>query len=457
MQDFKVLFVDDEWEVLSTVQEYLSMRGYTVTVTDSSLKALELIKEEEFEIVFTDLRMPGLSGLELLTAIKQQRPECDVIIVTGYGSVESAVEALKLGSYDYTQKPIKLERVKILIDRIVEKKKLQEENMLLRTKLKQGQRFDGLVGVSPKMQEIYEMIDRIKMSSPTILIQGESGTGKEVLAKVIHQNSDRKNNPFVPVNCGAIVEGLLESELFGHTKGSFTGASQDKIGLFEAARGGTLFLDEISRSSPSLQVKLLRVLQEKKIRPVGSSQEKDVDVRVIAATNRDPEEAVTKGIMRKDLFYRLNVVSIKLPPLRERKEDIPLLANHFIDKFNMTSNKEVSGISPDAMDMLLSYDWPGNVRQLENVIERAFALGMDGIIKRSDLPIEIRGHRAFSKSITSTYSLKENEIILIKKALEKTGGNKAASAKLLGINTATLYRKIKRYGIEGNLLQNAIS
>jgi DNA-binding NtrC family response regulator len=452
LEDFEILFVDDEREILSIVENFLSPQGYRVTLVDSGLKALELIKERDFDIVFTDLKMPEFGGLELLTAIKEYRPETEVIIVTGYGTIESAIKAMKFGSYDYLQKPIKLERLKILIDRIIEKRKLQRENIFLKKRLKERHKYDELIGISPRMQEIYEIIDRISLSSPTVLIQGESGTGKELVARVIHKNSDRKDKPFVPVNCGAIVEGILESELFGHVRGAFTGAIVDKIGLFEAAEGGTIFLDEIAEVNPALQVKLLRVLQERKIRPVGNTRELDIDVRIIAATNQDVEEAKRSGALRNDLFYRLNVVSIKLPPLIERKEDISLLTNHFIDKFSARSKRKVMSVNLEVMDILLNYHWPGNVRQLENMIERAFALGAGEIIKVSDLPPEIRGSGEISKTKKPTYALKENEIILIKEALRKTGGNKAEAAKLLGINLTTLYRKIERYNIGKELL-----
>jgi DNA-binding NtrC family response regulator len=455
MDNFEILFVDDEREILSTVKKYLSSQKYRVTVVDNGLKAYELIKEKVFDIIFTDLRMPEFSGMELLSAIKEHRPETEVVIITGYGTIESAIEALKLGSYDYLQKPIELERLKILIDRIIEKKELQRENILFKRRLKERYKYGDFIGVSPRIQQIYETINKISLNSSTVLIQGESGTGKELVAKLIHQNSNRKDKPFIPVNCGAIVEGLMESELFGHVKGAFTGAIRDKIGLFKAAEGGTIFLDEITEITPPLQVKLLRVLEEKKIRPVGGIKELEVDVRVIAATNRDPEGAVNSGALRKDLFYRLNVVSIKIPPLRERKEDIPLLINHFHNTFNARKKKRVVSISPEAMDILLNYHWPGNVRELENVIERAFALGVDETIKVADLPFQIRKFGKTSKINGTTYNLRENEIILIKKALHKTGGNKAEAAKLLGINITTLYRKIKKYKIPDKVLQKA--
>ncbi len=447
MEDFGILFVDDEKEILSIVKEYLTLNGYDVAVVDNGLKALDLIKEGKFDIVFTDLNMPGCSGLEVLASTKEHRPETEVIIVTGFGTIESAIEALKLGSYDYLQKPIKLERLKILIDRIIEKKRLQKENILIKRRLKERYQYDELVGVSPKMQELYDVIDRIRINSPTVLIQGESGTGKEVVARVIHQNSDRTEKPFIPVNCGAMVEGLLESELFGHVKGSFTGAIKNKIGLFKAAEGGTIFLDEIAELTPNLQVKLLRVLQDKKIRPIGDTEEIDVEVRVIAATNRNLNEAIKSGALRKDLFYRLNVVSIEMPPLRERKEDVPLFINYFLNKFNVLNKRKVAGVSPEAMNVLLNYHWPGNVRQLENAIERAFVLGLGETIELDDLPTEIREFGDITVRKGTSLNLRENEIVLIKEALKKASGNKPNAAKSLGINITTLYRKIKKYNI----------
>lgn len=453
MKGFEILFVDDQREMLSLVDEYLSCHGYSVTIVDSGLKAFELVKERDFDIVFTDLKMPEFSGLELLTAIKKYRPEIEVIIITGYGSIESAIETLKLGCYDYLQKPFKFERLKILVDRIIEKKKLERENTLLKRRLEERSQYDELIGASHGMQELYDLIDRISSNnSTTVMIQGESGTGKELVARIIHKKSDRADKPFISLNCGAIVEGLLESELFGHVNGAFTGAVRDRIGLFKAAEGGTIFLDEITETIPSLQVKLLRVLQEKKVRPVGDTRELEIDVRVIAASNRDLDEAIKSGILRKDIFYRLNVVSIKIPPLRERKEDIPLLVNHFIDKYNSRGKRRIVSISPKTMDIMLNYNWPGNVRQLENVIERAFALGADEVIEVADLPSEIKRFGETLITEKPAYALRENEIILIKKALDKTDGNKAIAADLLGINITTLYRKIKKYKI--NQLSN---
>jgi len=456
LKNCEILFVDDEKELLFTVDDYLSQMGYNITVVDSGLKALELTKKRRIDVLITDLKMPEVNGLELLKAVKKSQPETEVIILTGYGSIETAVEALKLGSYDYLQKPIKLDRLKALIDRILEKKSLQEENLFLKSRLQERYRYDELIGASPKMQRIYEIIDKISLKSPTVLISGESGTGKGVVAKVIQQNSDRKDKPFISVNCGAIVEGLLESELFGHVKGAFTGAVRDKIGLFRVAEGGTIFLDEIAEMAPHLQVKLLRALQEKEIRPIGHTRELKITTRIIAATNRAPEELVKSGALRKDLYYRLNVVSFNIPPLRERKEDISLLINHFMEKFRGSEKRLGKKVSPEAMGIMLDYDWPGNVRELENVIQRAFALGVSETIEVVDLPSTIiKGGNESPKTALHAYSLRENEIILIKKALRKAHSKKSKAAKLLGIDVSTLYRKIERYEISDKTLQIA--
>jgi DNA-binding NtrC family response regulator len=359
-----------------------------------------------------------------------------------------------LGGYDYVQKPINFERLKILIERIIEKRRLEIENVLIKRRLKDRFSFDQLVGKSPKMQQIYEIIDRISSSSPTVLIQGESGTGKELVANVIHQNSIRRDRPFIPVNCGAIAEGLLESELFGHIKGAFTGAIKDNIGLFKAAHGGTIFLDEIAEVQPSLQVKLLRALQERKIRPVGGTTESDIDVRVIAATNRNLEEAIRNKSFRKDLFYRLDVISINMPPLREIKDDIPNLVNHFIKKFSKDGHRQVSRVAPEVMDLLMRYDWPGNVRQLENIIERAFALGQGDTILTGDLPSDIRDtYKQSGIGSANSLNLAENEKLLIMRALRQTKGNKAEAAQLLGINITTVYRKLEKYQISDQVDQ----
>jgi DNA-binding NtrC family response regulator len=445
MDAYPILFVDDDHQILEIVTAYLNRFGFSVDTVDSGTEAMRRVTEKEYAIVFTDLIMPEISGLDLLKTIKKTSPSTEVIIITGYGTIESAIEALKLGGYDYLQKPINFERLKILIERIIEKRNLQLENILIRQRLKDRFSYDQLVGKSQKMQQIYEVIDRISTGSPTVLIQGESGTGKELVANVIHQNSVRKDKPFIPVNCGAITEGLLESELFGHIKGAFTGAVRDSIGLFKAADGGTIFLDEIAEVPPSLQVKLLRALQERKIRPVGDTKEFSIDVRVIAATNKILEKAIQNKSFRKDLYYRLNVISLEMPPLREIKEDIPHLVHHFMKKFSKESHRVVNRISPDAMDLLMRYDWPGNVRQLENIIERAFALGEGNMIYERDLPIEIRELDKSASIGNASLNLAENEKLLLRRALKKASGNKADAAKLLGINITTVYRKMEKY------------
>jgi DNA-binding NtrC family response regulator len=454
-EDVEILFVDDEVEMRTIVKKYLSLIGYKVTTVDNGQKALNLMKAKDYWIVITDLMMPRMNGIEFLLAVKERYPGTEVVMITGYGAVDSAVEALKLGCYDYIQKPFQLERLKTIIERIIEEKHLRWENKLLKKKLKERYKYYDLVGVSLKMQEVYETIERISDTTSTILIQGESGTGKELIAKIIHQHSNRKEGPFIAVNCGAITAGLMESELFGHKKGSFSGAIRDKIGLFKAADKGTIFLDEVLEVPALLQVKLLRILQEKRLRPVGDTDEFEVDVRVIAATNGNPENAIKSGALREDLFYRLNVIRVMLPSLKERKEDIPLLANHFLHKYNERNKRMVTGVSEEVMDILLNYAWPGNVRQLENVIERALALGAHETIEGTDLPPEITKMQEKEKPSEEIFDLTQNEIKIIKRALLKTGNNKTVAAALLGINTATLYRKLKRFEIADNELQNA--
>ena len=455
MENFKILFVDDDQMILEVVGEYLTRQAFDVITASSGTAALEALAQEEIDVVFTDLVMPEMGGLQLLKQIKSSYPSVEVIIVTGNATIESAVQALKLGSYDYLEKPIEFERLKALVSRLLEKQKLQDENRFIRQRLKERYKYDEMVGIGPKIQEIYNIIDRISMSDPTVLIQGESGTGKELVARIIHKNSNRKRKPFVPVNCGAISESLLESELFGHVKGAFTGAIRDNMGLFKSADGGTIFLDEIAEVPALTQVKLLRVLQEKRIRPVGDTREIPVDVRVIAATNKDLDQAIRNRTFRQDLFFRLNVISLKMPPLRETSEDIPFLINHFERKYGANSPTKRLNISPEAMDILLKYHWPGNVRELENMIERAFALRMDKAITAADLPQHMIHHRHVPEDEVTNLNLVDNEVDLIKKALLKTDGNKAEAAKLLGINITTVYRKMQKYNIADKVLKEA--
>ncbi|MGA6925592.1 MAG: sigma-54 dependent transcriptional regulator [Desulfosarcina sp.] len=450
MKNYNILFVDDDPEILSMVEQFLSRYEWSVTTESNGQKAIERVKQTHYCVAFIDLIMPEIGGLDLLKAIKKVSPETEVIIVSGYGTIESAIASMKMGGYDFLQKPISFDRFKTLIDRIIEKEQLKQENQLIRSRLKERYKYDELVGISPKMQEIYQTIDKISFGSPTVLIQGESGTGKELTANVIHNNSDRSEGPFVPVNCGAIAESLLESELFGHVKGSFTGASRDSVGLFKAAGGGSIFLDEIAEISPAVQVSLLRVLQEKKVRSVGDTQETDVNVRVIAATNRNLSEAIENKTFRADLFYRLNVISITMPPLREIREDIPLLVGHLMKKHNRRESTMVPRVSPEAMTLLMAHPWPGNVRQLENVIERAFALGIQGSLTVEDLPDEIVQRSARGNPLQLDCDLKRIEKKTIQHALRRTGGNKAEAARLLGINTTTVYRKMAKYNIHDN-------
>ena len=379
MKDFEILFVDDEVEILDTVGEYLSQEGYKAILSDNGLKALGLVKERRFDVVFTDLKMPEFDGLELLAAIKEHRPETEVIIVTGYGTIESAITAMKFGSYDYIRKPIKLDQLKMLCDKIMAEKKLRDENIFLKKSLKQRNRYEGLIGISLKMQEIYEIIERIGRSSPSVLIQGEKGTGKEMVARVIHKRSDRTHKPFVPVNCGAIVEGASESELFDHI-----------TDLFDAARGGTIFLDEVAEIPPSLQPTLLHAFQQQDEPREGANGAREFDVRIIAATEKDPGQLVKHGTFREDLFHRLDLFSVKLPPLRERREDICLLVNYFLSIYCNAAGEKALTVSPEVMDVFLEYHWPGNVRQLENLIKRAIGAGAEKMIGVAHLPREMR-------------------------------------------------------------------
>lgn len=380
MEEFEILFVDDEVEILDTVGQYLSQEGFNVTLSDNGLKALGLVKEDKrFDVVFTDLKMPEFDGLELLAAIKEHRPQTEVIIVTGYGTIESAITAMKFGGYDYIQKPIKLAQLKMLCDKIMAEKKLKNKNVFLKKNLKQRNRYEGLIGISPKMQETYEIIDRIGRRSSGVLIQGEKGTGKELVAMVIHKKSDRAEGPFVPVNCSAIVEGSPESEFFDHI-----------ADLFDAAKGGTIFLDEVAEIPLSLQTKLRRAFQQQDEPHKGADREPETNVRIIAATEKDPDQFAKTGTFREDLFYRFGQFSLKLPPLRERREDICLLANHFLAIYYNTAGEKVPALSPEVMDVFLEYHWPGNVRQLENIIKRAVGAGADKIIEIAHLPREMR-------------------------------------------------------------------
>jgi DNA-binding NtrC family response regulator len=388
MEDFKILFVDDDSAIRNIVDKYLSRAGYNVFLADSGVEALKLLKDKKFDIVFTDFKMPGIDGIELLARIKEYSPEIEVIIVTGHGTLESAVKAMKTGSYDYLQKPFKLDLLKIIINRIVEEKKIKQENVLLKKRIKERHKYDEMVGINLRMQEIYEIIDRMKPHSPNVLIQGESGTGKELIAHVIHKNSLRKDKPFIPLSCSSFVKKLPE-----------TGKLDTFIDLLKPYEGGTIFLDEITEIPPAIQSEFLRALKHKPMESGGNKEKNDFDIRIIVVTNKDIKENLENGSIERKFFNYLNAVSINIPPLRDRKEDISLLIIYFLDKFKSRGTKKILNVSTEAMDYLLKYNWPGNVIQLENVIERSFAFGVDTTIQVKDLPDEIR---AFGK-IAKTY------------------------------------------------------
>ena len=447
MENPKVLVVDDEAAIRDLLEEALTRWGYQVVKAANGVQATEeLRKGKIFEIALLDIRMPEMDGLELLRQIKRHDPATEVIIMTGYPTVGSAVEALKEGAYDYLTKPLILDEIRNLLSHVVERRFLRQEVVSLRSRLGEQLALKEMVGVSPQMARIKEVIAKVAMTDSPVLIEGESGTGKELVAAAIHQLSPRAKKPLIPVNCGAIPRDLLESEFFGHVRGAFSGAVADALGLFRSADAGTLFLDEIAELPPQLQVKLLRTLQEKEVRPVGTSKAFSVDVRVIAATNRHLEEAIRDGSLRQDLFYRLNVVRIHLPPLRERREDIPALVTHFIREFNQRFRREVTGLTREAMESLMTYSFPGNVRELENMLERAYALGAQGEIGLQDLPalqpatLAVEGNRPLP-----TLADMERELIL--QALKTFDGDKEKAAQALGLSRRTIYRRLKEYGL----------
>ena len=444
-----ILVVDDEERVRRLLSRLLSEEGYQVHAVASAEEALAELENTSYDLVLTDLVMSGMSGMELLERIRAQRPETGIIVITAHGTVDSAVDAMKKGAFHYLCKPFKLDEVRIFVQRALNQGQTQRELVGLRREVQQRFEFSNIIGKSKAMQEVFELIRRVASSTSTVLIQGRSGTGKELVAKAIHYNSSRRNRPFVAVNCSAIVETLLESELFGHVKGAFTGAVANKKGLFEEAQGGTIFLDEIGEISPAIQVKLLRVLQDHEIRHVGSNQSIKVDVRLIAATNRDLEEAVQKKEFREDFYYRLNVVPIFLPPLRNRPEDIPPLVHHFVSKCASQAGANVTGVSKEAMRLLIQYSWPGNIRELENVIERAITLGAEGEIQVEDLPDTLREEKqeAWLDSTPVELSMAEVEKAHIERVLKHTGGQVSQAARILGIDRRTIYRKIQAYNI----------
>jgi two-component system response regulator AtoC len=448
----RLLIVDDEQSIRKLCMTVGEALGFVCMEADSGETALALLEEQAAHIILTDMVMPNMSGLEFLEQVKKLLPRTEVAVMTGHGSVETAVQAMKLGAYDYIGKPFSpLEELRLFLRRMAEKVRLVEENQFLRERVDTETELHGIVGASAKIQDVLRMISRLKDTRTPVLITGESGTGKELVARAIHFRGSFANRPFVAVDCGSLVPTLIESELFGYEKGAFTGAIKSKTGLFQSASGGAIFLDEIGELPPEMQAKLLRVLQEKEVRPVGSNQKVKVDVRVIAATNRDLEAAYRAGTFRKDLYFRLNVVTLHLPSLRERRSDIPMLVHWFLDRYAPGESVQVTNA---AMKCLLQYDWPGNVRELENCIERAVALGDRRIIDMSDLPPTIASDSPgldagtdSAPSVLSSTDLEDIERATIQRVFEQVKGDKVLAGKMLGISRATLYRKLKRYNI----------
>ena len=453
----RFLIVDDHQSVRKLCMTVGASLGFDCREGESAEAALAFLESEAPDIILADLMMPNMSGLEFLPRVKQLLPRCEIAIMTGHGSIETAVQAMKLGAYDYITKPFRIEELKLLLQRMEEKVRLVAENQFLRERVSADMELNGIVGSSTKIQDVLRMVARLKDTRTPVLITGESGTGKELVARAVHYRGSYAKRPFVAVDCGSLVPTLIESELFGYEKGAFTGANKSKDGLFQSAGGGTIFLDEIGELSQEMQAKLLRVLQEKEVRPVGSNQKVKVDVRVIAATNRDLETAYKEGKFRKDLYFRLNVVTLHLPPLRERKSDIPVLVHYFLDKL---AQGKVTTISDAAMKCMLQYDWPGNVRELENCIERAVALGEGATIDLHDLPPALNAQQAAdvnpasglaaaspARDAVADSDLEHLERITIQRVFDQVHGDKALARKMLGISRATLYRKLKRYNI----------
>ncbi len=453
----KILVADDEQSMREFLDIMLKKEGYKVSLASNGEEVGKLVENDLFDLVLLDIRMPKLDGIAALKKIKASAPETIVIMITAYASADTAIKAMKEGAYDYITKPFKVDEIKLIIKNALEKKNLQKENVLLKQAVRDRFHFGNIIGQSPKMVVLYDLLEKVSPTKTNILVTGESGTGKELVAKAIHYNSPRKEKPFVTLNCGAIPESLIESELFGHMKGAFTDAIATKKGLFEVADEGTIFLDEISELPLLMQVKLLRVLQDKEFKRVGGTEDIRVDVRIISATNKDLEEAVKAKRFREDLFYRLNVIQIKLPSLRERKEDVPLLANHFLKKYSDELNKNISKISPEALQILLNYEYPGNVRELQNIIERAVALessqeltpnnlnsylSESSLLKKGPVDIDIPNEGVDLEKI-----VEDLERTLLLKALDKTKGIKKKAAELLHINFRSMRYRLEKYGL----------
>lgn len=453
-----ILVIDDEKGLLEVMSVVFRKEGYEVKTATSGAEGLDIINHKSIDLVITDIRMPHMSGMEVLRYVKENYPEIPVIVITAYGSISQAVEALKAGALDYIVKPFDVEELKILVSRALERKRLEQENLLLKRDLKEKYKFENMIGKSRLMQEIYLLIEKVASTDSTVLITGESGTGKEMAARAIHNLSRRKDKPFVTINCAALPENLLESELFGHVKGAFTGAISDKKGMFEVAHKGTLFLDEIAEMPPWTQVKLLRALQEKKIRRVGGTEEIPVDVRVIAATNQDLKRRIEEGKFREDLYYRLNVISFEMPPLRNRVEDIPLLTQHFLQKYCQRMGKKMKRLAPEVIQVFEQYPWPGNIRELENVIERIVAIEDRETITNACLPPEMLGIiKSEEKMVELGAGFNLNQYLdeiakkYIIRALEKSGGRMKKAAPLLGVSYRTLRYLINKYDLKAKI------
>jgi two-component system, NtrC family, response regulator HydG len=454
--DIRVLIVDNDAAHAETVAESLNRVGYDCVVGTSGTEGARLIERERFDIVITDLMMTDVNGIEILKRARQALPECEVILVTGHGTIPSAVEAMQEGAFNYLQKPLDLKQLRVVVGRASESVRLRRTNVELQQRLDERFGFEGVIGTSPQMHSVIDRLKRIAPTDASVLIEGETGTGKELVAQAIHQNSPRKSKPFVALNCAALSENILESELFGHVKGAFTDASTDRVGKFAYAHGGTMFLDEVGDMPMATQIKLLRVLENGEVTRVGSNESTRVNVRVLSATNRNLEEAIAAGTFRSDLYHRLKVVTIALPPLRDRAGDIPLLIEHFIRQFSKRHHKTIKSMSPAARMKLLAFDWPGNVRQLRNVVESMVVVDFDGVLDGDDLPSELARDGAQAPAASGTGGtlasfvgkpLEDVERVFITETLAFTGGNREQAAQLLGIGERTLYRKIKEYGL----------
>lgn len=443
----RILVVEDDPEMCRFLAELLTEEGHTVETAYDGPSALEQVKHAGFDITITDLMMPGMKGTELVQQLKGMDPDTLVIVITAFGSIESAVELMRAGAFTYLTKPFRTDEILLNVSRALEQRGLRRELQRLRKEVQVHYGLENIVGKSAKMQDLFDMVKHIKDLPANVLISSESGTGKELVARAIHYNSIRARHPFVPVNCAAIPETLLESELFGYIRGAFTDAKKDRRGLFQEADGGTLFLDEISEIPLNLQAKLLRVIEDKEVRPLGATRAERVDARILAATNQNLEELVRQGRFRHDLFYRLNVIGLQICPLRERTEDIPLLVEHFIRKFAVNAKRKIAGITTEALNALLSYPWPGNVRELEHVIERSVLLGKEETITTNDLPPHLLDEKnkqvLLDDAVSHRYTLRELEQAYTSKVLEETNGNKTEAAAILGIDRTTLYRKLE--------------